>query len=285
MHPSDLELLRYARTLAADRDQSASVGMHVKVCEQCRHELALMEGWLSQLSSVVAAVPVKRSPFEEVALGLLQSRPTVIALTAFEMPDSPVVAHALAADGTAIATPGLQHRATLYSEDPEVILRLMHDPVNQTDIVQLTAGDPALTRHVYIRLGDPPREILTDERGMAQIDSTTVADPLSLAWRLQLPDASFVLKPLAREKQEGDRVLDLPDGDQIAVTVLQDAAGISLRIRPLRIHGLEVVDHLRVVVCQSGGRWQVVDSHASGECVAADLLPDAPIEIRLFVVD
>ena len=243
-----------------------------------------MEEWLANADGHGVSEPT-RSPFEETVLRFLQRRPSVIVLSPFEMPHAVTQGHSLAADGVATATAGLQHRATLYSEDPEVILRVMHDPAAQRDLLQLTAADQSMTSRVYIHLADPPMEFLTDEHGVAEMPSSAIGDPASLAWRLQLPDATFTLKPLQTTKSPDETVIDLPDGDRVAITFMPDAGGISLRVRPLRIHGQESIERVRVVVCQSGGRWQVVDSRAPGECVAANLSSDSPIEIRLFVID
>jgi hypothetical protein len=209
----------------------------------------------------------------------------MIPLTILEMPQRLGVGHSLAADGVAVPQAGLQHRATLYSEVPEVVLRVMHDPATDRDVLQLTADDPALSGHVFIRYGEPPVDVLTDERGIAEIPAKSIDDPTALSWHVQLPDASFTLKALDAPRLPDETVIDLPHGDRIAVAVMSDTSGLSLRVRPLRIHGQEQIGRFRAVVCQSGGRWQVVDTPPSGECVAANLSSDEPIEIRLYVIE
>lgn len=284
MHPSDNELIRYARAPLGQRLPTDAVAVHVVQCDGCRDELALMEDWLASMDASATNRPT-RSPFEEVVLRLLQRRPTVVHLSRFDMPHSSLHGHSLAADGTVAATAGLQHLATLYSEDPEVVLRVMHDPAGPRNILQLTADDPALTNHVYIHLNDPPLDFLTDERGIATSAGHSFDDPGSLSWRLKLPDATFMLKPLEASVSADESTIDLPNGDRIAIAYTQDSGGISLRVRPLRIHGQESIERVRVVVCQPGGRWQVVDARATGECVAANLSSESPIEIRLFVIE
>lgn len=284
MHPSDLELIRFARKPVAERDPRDPVAVHLAGCGLCRDELSLMEEWLADQKTQDSTTPL-RSPFEEAVLKLLQRPSSVIPLTILEMPQRTGVGHSLAADGVALPQAGLQHRATLYSEEPEVILRIMHDPATQRDVLQLTANDPALSGHVFIRYGDPAVDVLTNERGIAEIPAKSIDDPTALSWRVQLPDASFTLKALDTPQLPDETVIDLPDGDRIAVAVLSDTAGLSLRVRPVRIHGREQIGRFRAVVCQSGGRWQVVDTPPSGECVAANLSSDEPIEIRLYVIE
>jgi hypothetical protein len=284
VHPADLDLLRFARLPAQKRDPNDPVAIHVTGCDECREELLLMEEWLAYTNSQTPGQAV-RSQFEETVLRLLQPRRSYVSLTLMDMPSDAVAGHSLAADGVTAPVAGLQHRATLYSEDPEVILRLMHDPSTGRDLLQLTANDPSLTKHVYIRLSDPPAEFLTDEWGRAEVSGQSLGDPAVQSWRLQLPDASFMLKPLEQPKAASETVIDLPGGDSVGVTILNDANGMSLRVRPLRIHGQESIERVRVVVCQSGGRWQAVDTRAPGECVAANLSSDSPIEIRLFVIE
>ncbi len=284
MHPSDLDLLRFARLPAQKRNPSDPVAIHVNVCDECREELLLMEEWLADTNAQTPG-PTVRSQFEEAVLRLLQRRRSNLSLTLMDMPYDPVAGYSLAADGVSAPVAGLQHRATLYSEDPEVILRVMHDPSTGCDMLQLTADDPSLTKHVYIHLSDPPAGFLTDEWGRAEIPAESLGDPAAQSWRLQLPDASFMLKPLEQSRAANETVIELPDGDSVAVTFLPDSKGLSLRVRPLRIHGHESIERVRVVVCQSGGRWQAVDTRAPGECVAANLTSDSPIEIRLFVIE
>lgn len=243
-----------------------------------------MEEWLADTNSHTPGQAV-RSQFEETVLRLLQRQRSYLSLTPMDMPHEAGIGFSLAADGVATPVAGLQHRATLYSEDPEVILRVMHDPATGRDLLQLTANDSSLTKHVYVHLNDPPAEFLTDEWGRAEIPAQSLGDPAAQSWRLQLPDASFMLKPLEQSKSARETVIDLPDGDSVGVTFLTDPKGLSLRVRPLRIHGQESIERVRVVVCQSGGRWQAVDTRAPGECVAANLSSDSPIEIRLFVIE
>ncbi len=284
MHPSDLELIQFARKLAAERDPRDPVAVHLVDCGLCRDELSLMEEWLADQNTQDSTLPL-RSPFEEAVLKLLQRPCSVIPLTILEMPQRTGVGHSLAADGILMPQAGLQHRATLYSEEPEVLLRIMHDPATQRDVLQLTADDPVLSGHVFIRYGDPPTDVLTNERGIAEIPAKSIDDPMALSWRVQLPDASFTLKALDAPRLPDETVIDLPDGDRIAVAALSDPAGLSLRVRPLRIHGREQIGRFRAVVCQSGGRWQVVDTPPSGECIAANLSSDEPVEIRLYVIE
>lgn len=243
-----------------------------------------MEEWLAN-TNAQSSGQVVRSQFEETVLRLLRNRESFLSLTPLEMPIGAAAGYSLAADGVAVSAAGLQHRATLYSEDPEVILRVMHDPSTGRDTLQLTANDPSLTKHVFIHLSDPPAEFLTDEWGRAEITADSLGDPTAQSWRLQLPDASFVLKPLEQPQSASETVINLPDGDSVGVTFLTDPKGLSLRVRPLRIHGQESIERVRVVVCQSGGRWQAVDTRTPGECVAANLSSDSPIEIRLFVIE
>jgi len=284
VHPSDLDLLHYARLSKSQRDSNDAVAVHLAGCDVCREELALMEEWLADPNTKTPGLP-ERSAFEETVLHLLRRRASYVPLSVLDMPHAVAGGYALAADGVAVPAAGLQHRATLYSEDPEVILRVMHDPATGRDLLQLTADDPLLTNHVYIHLSSSPVEILTDEQGRAELPEHTLVDPSVQSWRLQLPDASFMLRPLEDPKAASETVIELVGGDSVAVTFIPDSKGLSLRVRPLRIHGQESIERVRVVVCQSGGRWQAVDTRTPGECVAANLSSDSPIEIRLFVIE
>ena len=284
MHPSDLELVRLASQKDRGKDGSDPVALHVAECEQCRDEVALIAEALGGIDAQHRDAPV-RTQFEEAVIRMLRRQPSIIQLVPFDIPAIAPGIHSLAADGGAPAALGLSHRATLYSEDPEVIMRVMHDPVSKHDVLQLTAAKPELMSRVYIHLVDPPLEILTDENGRAQMPTTALEHPEKLSWRLQLPDAVFTLRPLETKPATTETVIDSPDGDSVAVSFSQDPGGISLRVRPLRIHGQEPIARVRVLVCQPEGRWQAVDTRAQGECVAANLTPDSPIEIRLYIIE
>ncbi len=281
MHPSDHELIRYARLSSGERIALGQLSQHLSQCDACREEVALIEDWLA---AATAQGDPEHSVFEDLVIRLLR-KSSHIALRPLDMSIPMPAQYSLAADGVTPVMAGLKHRATLYSEDPEVILRVMHDPATRRDFLQLTAEDPSLTNHVYIHLAEPPMEFLTNELGVAEMPTAALENPEALLWRLQLPDASFTLKPLESIGAAEETVIDLPEGDRVAIRFMQDASGISLRVRPLRIHGQDASERLRVVVCQSGGRWQAVDSRTPGECVAANLSADSPIEIRLFVIE
>lgn len=284
MHPSDHDLIHYARLSPSERRVQDGVSGHLAGCEVCREELALIEDWLANVDRADQDAHI-RSSFEDTIIRLLRRPSTSFALLPLDMSAPSSQPYLLAADGTTPPAVGLKHRATLYSEDPEVILRVMHDPTTSRDFLQLTAADQSLANHVYIHLADPPMSFLTDEHGVALLPIAALDDPASHAWRLQLPDATFTLKPLEAGKSPDETVIDLPNGDSVAIVFMEEASGISLRVRALSIHGREKIERLRVVVCQSGGRWQVVDTLAPGACVAANLSSDSPIEIRLFVVE
>ena len=88
MHPTDVELIRLARTPSSRRDPQDPVAMHAATCDTCRGELALMEEWLAGERQADAGA-VKRSPFEEAVLRLLLPRPSRVDLRPLEMPRRP----------------------------------------------------------------------------------------------------------------------------------------------------------------------------------------------------
>ena len=142
MHPTDLELIRFARLTKSQRAPNDPVAVHLVGCDVCREEFALMEEWLTDPNTQNQGLS-GRSAFEETVLHLLRRRASSVPLSLLEMPQNVAGGYVLAADGVAVSAAGLQHRATLYSEDPEVILRVMHDPKAGRDLLQLTADDPA----------------------------------------------------------------------------------------------------------------------------------------------
>lgn len=282
-HPSDYDLVRYARLTPDGRAGVPELTAHLADCPHCADELAIIEEWLAP--PVAASVPLP--PLARLLLQTLRSVPRHVALAPLAIATTPATPMALAADGSPTAELGWKHRATLFSENPELVLRVMHDPQGNRDILHLSGADTAHARHVYIHLDNPDRDFLTDERGIAEVSGGLEGDPVGIHWQVRLPDATFTLSPLEWRNRSSDgrgQVLESPDGNRVEA-ILRDAGdGVTLQIRPLEIGGQTEFEHVRIVVSQMGGHWRVGESSSRHEPVSTQVVGDQPIEIRLFVI-
>lgn len=282
-HLSDYDLVRYARLDTGRRAAMPELSAHLAACVQCAEELSIIEEWLS----TPIAEPVPLPPFARLILQPLLSSPQRIPLALLGVAPAPVTPMALAADGGPTAELGWKHRATLYSEKPELVLRVMHDPQGNRDILHLSGADSAHSHHVYIHLEDPARDFLTDERGFAEVSGGLDRDPAGIHWQIRLPDATFTLSPLELLNRSADavgHVLESPDGNQVEATLRDEGAGVTVQIRPLVIGGQTEFDRVRIVVSQVDGHWRVGESSSRNESVSAQVSANHPIEIRLFVI-
>ncbi len=282
-HLDDYDLIRYARLDETGRRDLPAIGQHLAECPECAEELAIVSEWLDAESADAAAAP-SPSLLSELVYRLAVRSTRRIDLTPFAALPAPST-YALAADGGEPPGAGWQHRATLYSEDPEVILRIMHDPQGHRDFLQLTGADPSLTRNVRVHLADTPTDFFTDDRGIAEIGAPMPDDPSGLHWQIRLPDATFALSPLelAARLRAAETVLEAEGGHRLAAAIVDEGDSVSLRIRPLSIFGQTAFAKVRVVVSQAGGRWRLGEAATAQDTITTQVTTDEPIEIRLFL--
>ncbi len=283
MHLSDYDLVRYARLTPDGRTEVPELTAHLADCPHCADELAIIEEWLS----APVAEPVPLPPFARLILQTMRSSPRRIPLAPLSTVPIQAAPPALAADGGVSPQLGWKHRATLYSDNPELVLRIMHDPQGGRDILHLSGVDTSLSRHVYIHLSEPAMDFLTDDRGFAEVTGGLDRDPAAIDWEVRLPDATFTLSPLEVLRQEPtarQTVLETGDGNRVEATLHTEDGGVTLRVRPLAIGGQTEFDRVRIVVTQAGGHWRVGESLSGREPVTAQVSAEHPVEIRLFVI-
>ena len=187
----------------------------------------------------------------------------------------------LAADGEQQAKPSPDRALTLYSEDPEIVLRIMSGPQPDDNYLQLISEDAGLVSQVLIRAPQLDREFVTDEQGRAELGSPPPVLTDDLKWQIKMPDAVFDLEPLAYdpEKTEYSRqiVLATDKQDKIEVTLEGKTEGKKLSLRIIALEGRTDIGRVTVVIDRQ--RSDI----ASGDPAVFDLVdPDRTISIRLF---
>jgi len=285
-HPSHDDLIRFAHLPVDERVSMPLVAAHVLECGVCADEMAAIGEWLAELERSTVSGTLPLSGMAASILTRAAQLMRTIVLVPLETSPIAISPPALAADGASQPSPGWTHRATLYSEIPELVMRVMHDAATNRDFLHLSGADPELTRHVMIHLVEPSLDFLTNENGIAEVEAGAIVDPGSVSWQLRLPDATFHLSTLelGQEQVPGSgTVLETPDGNRVEARMVDQHGGILLSVRPLAIGGMTEFARVQIVVSQVGGRWRIGEAASSHESVSAQVAAGEPIEIRLFL--
>ena len=191
----------------------------------------------------------------------------------------------LAADSPTPDRAGSLSIATLYSENPEIVLRMMRDQGDDSRYLQLIAESIDLTANVLVCAPEIGAEIATDSDGRATLPESITDNPADLHWQVRLPEASFDLQPLvyAPDKIEysRDTVLETDRGDRIRVTLLGKTVGKQLEIELLQLDGHDDFEKVKILLIED--RHLELQSLGSGQRVLF-MLPEhtSNINLRIF---
>jgi hypothetical protein len=184
------------------------------------------------------------------------------------------------------AVEGLEHAATLYAEDPELVLRVMRDRQTGEESLHLIGADPDLTTNVLIHIVEPSLDFITDRQGVARLGEQRLQNPESLHWQVRLPEAVFALSPLQyNPEQPGSRrefELETDADNRIRVALESRAEGVMLHLTLLRIGGSESLQRARLVITQGTSMPQTVEAKGPASCTITGLTASEPIGIRVF---
>lgn len=284
MHPSRQKLEALVDGRLSD-SEAAEVRAHVDQCAQCREVCKSHRVFLESLAEVQAEglPPEARAQADRLYRKAVGG--TVIDLTALVTPGvaGPT---ALAADGSAGDGDAIRNLATLFSEDPEVVLRVMHDPTLSEDYLQLVADDPDLVSHVLVTLPDVGREYATDDSGRAAIDVTGLDDITRAKWQIKLPQAVFDLEPLEydpdRTEYSERQTIRTERDDEVEVTFEGKTVGSQITVRLTQLRGRQDFEPVRVIV--SHGASSRLEQAAPGKVLSFDL-EDSPATIQGGMLD
>ncbi len=291
MHPTPIELRQFANSGPDARTQDAEVSRHLAACPLCREYVELIAEWNRGSNSISAPSPSARVVAEDVFAGAVDAAnrvvPHIIELIplAFQSEPAPVL---LAADGQTPDRPGdgLEHAATLYAADPEMVLRVMRDRRTGEELLHLIGTDPDLTSNVLIHIVEPSMDFMTDGQGVAHLGPHHLQNPESLHWQVRLPEAVFALSPLQyNPEQPGARrgfELEADADNRIRVELESRTEGIMLHLTLLRIGGSESLQRARLVITQGASRSQTVETKGPAPCTVTGLSATEPIGIRVF---
>jgi len=236
-----------------DAGERSRVAAHVASCELCtefceayHQEFEAISGLLDR-ELPFAAQEVRDKVFARSVRGLvIDLDPMVLAAK------SPI---RMAADGLE-ARLEIEHLATLYSESPEAVLRIMRDNKAGRDYLQLMSDSAELVSHVMIRLPDLGREYITDDDGVSVIDPPLDGNLGDLKWQIKLPDAVFSLEKLDYDPNttlHSNQVeLSTPGSDRIRVTLQSKEDGKNIVVEVLELDGQSDFGEVRVMISKPG---------------------------------
>ncbi|MFH1700758.1 MAG: hypothetical protein ABIE07_09250 [Candidatus Zixiibacteriota bacterium] len=283
MHPNKEILKSYVEGRPGDTDNDL-VSRHLSQCEFCS-EFCKDYALLSQ--SMKLSMSEKLPPEAGKLAGRLFGQSINTNIIPLELLEGVKIdpVYQLAADGSEIKREQTKNLATLFSRDPEVILRIMHDSRQKQDYLQLISEDANLVSHVMIQLPEIGREFATDESGHASIEGEPLENIEKLKWQIKMPDAIFNLEPLVYDpekvKYQETTVLETEKHDKIQITLQGKTVGKQITLQILELDGSADFDTIKVVVSQ--GKAAKIISAGPHEAVTFDIAdPATPINIRLF---
>lgn len=251
MHPLREELNRFVE----GQETAASVVAHIRNCEFCSLYCERYELLLSEIDS---AESIDREALSEIASSIFagKSLPKIIYLSPFHRNTLPGQ-RILAADGERANEPVLQNLATWYSQEQDIVVRVMRDTEHRVDFLQVIAPDESLMSHVLIESPDSQLTFVTDGQGKVEFGLQQVDDFASIKWQIRLPEAVFRLDALTydpnRVKSESDTILESPGGDKVSIVLQEKAEGKEIIVRVLALDGNEQYQHARVAITSKSG--------------------------------
>jgi len=291
MHPSPTELRQFANSGAEARAEYTEIGRHLETCPQCREYVELIEEWNRGSQSVPASSPAAQVVAERAFAGAVDAAsrvvPRIIELIPMSFESMPVPFR-LAADGRPPGRPieGLEHAATLYAADPELVLRVMRDRRTGEELLHLIGTDPDLTSNVLIHIVEPSLDFMTDGQGVAHLGPHRLQNPETLHWQVRLPEAVFALSPLQyNPEQPGAKrefELETDADNRIRVALESRTEGMMLHLTLLRIGGSENLQRARLVITQGPSGARTVEARGPATCTITGLSASEPIDIRVF---
>ena len=191
----------------------------------------------------------------------------------------------LAADGDRQAGSSSDQALTLYSEDPEIVLRIMSGPQPDDNYVQLISDDMSLVSHVLIQAPQLDREFVTNDQGRAELGNERLEITDEVKWQVKMPDAVFDLEPLTYDphKTEYSRqvTLETDRQDRVEVTFERKTEGKQITLRVLELDGRDDFGDIKVVVSTPQTSRHAQIGNDKTVTFAIDD-PDSTVNIRLF---
>ena len=283
MHPKKDKLVSFVEGTLNSNSMN-EIGKHVDSCELCRE---FCEDYRILVDSMVKA-RLKNIPPNALKLAdrlyndAIRANAIELSLLSSEKADNNFL---LAADNQDRPIPPVRNLATLYSEDPEIVLRVMHDSKKRKDYLQLISDDSKLVSYVMVQIPDLDKEYITNENGLVEFENDIPTDYDKLKWQIKLPNTVFDLKPLSHDPDKTEyskeMVLETDKHDKIKVSFMGKTEGKQISLRILEIDGKIEFSNTKIVISQK--ETTKLCKVKSDEAVSFDIIDsDDIINIRLF---
>lgn len=250
MHPSN-DILKKLLELRLNADEARSVQDHILSCELCQEFCDYYRSLVNSIRQEEGAPLPADAPRLANALytGTFEER--VITLLPLAK-KSGYQYHRIAADSSCDQPNHDFSLATLFSENPDVILRIMRDPKAKRDYLHLVSEDESLVSGVLVQLPDLDTEFLTDQSGHAIIGTELVGDYSELQWQIRMPHAVFQLEPLIDEHDSiefsKEIRLQSESEDEVEVRFEKKGSARQLAVRIVKFAGETRFENLKVAV-------------------------------------
>ena len=279
MHPSKDELSQYVNKSLDDK-RLQEISSHVCKCEFCKEYIeeymVLSRGFNTEEKLSAKTEQLRETLFEQAFNN------KIIPLFILKIENETNNYH-IAADGTGTST-GIENISTLYSEYPEVVLRLMRDNDKNLEYIQLIADDVKLASHVVVEVPELKYRCITDKNGKALIENGKLKDIAQNKWQIKLPDAVFSMEPIVYDPDKteylNDMILETEKNDKIKVTLEGKTEGKQITIEILSLDGKDDFGKVNVAVIQD----DTVTTHDTTfkKSVSFKIDKSSEIKIRLF---
>ena len=283
LHPPRENLIAFVEK-RLEQAEVEQIRQHLEVCEFCRE---FCDDYHLLYESLRAAEQEELPPEAQALADRLYHAALMGQVIPLQIlrPGADEYELPLAADGEQQAAPLPDGAITLYSEDPEIVLRIMRGPQPDDNYVQLISDDMSLVSHVLIQAPQLGREFVTDEQGRADLGSPPPVLTDDLKWQIKMPDAVFDLEPLTYDpdKTEYSRQVTLQTDrqDRVEITFERKTEGKLITLRVLELDGSEDFGDIKVVVStpQASRHAQIGDDKTATFAIDD---PDSTVNIRLF---
>ena len=284
MHLSIEEIRKFIENKLQSEELN-KVNFHLENCEFCSDLLEKQKLMNEAISESFAQPLPDNFDSEMQKLWQLQSGNSNIIFLNKSIVSAEISITGLAADGTDAGGEVIQNLATVYSENPEVVLRVMREMNIAKDYIQIISEDPKLSNHVMVRLPDLDWEVMTDDSGKAVIGDLADKNYESLNWQIKLPDAVFELEPIKNLsiKKEIEKQFELrtDNNDKIKVKLTGKEDSLQIQIQVEQLNGKTDFGEIKVSICQ---KEEIIIRQIDGNNIATfDYHNDNDsINIRLF---
>jgi len=251
MHPLKAMLRRYIDGLLEDNSERIRIEDHLDECEFCRE---YCENYRELNNALDSPIETSRE-LGQLADSLHKSvfKSNIIELSPISSPDSKP-GYSLAADGGAEPKKGIYSLATMGSESPEVVLKVMRDADRDLDYIQLISNQPEYSSNVLIEIPEINREIFTDHNGRADLEKSLPDKIEKLKWQIKLPDASLSLSPIEydpdKTEYEAEQVLETERDDKILIRFEGKTGGKKISLKLIQLEGKKNFGPVRISISQ-----------------------------------